>query len=85
MAFSVGHISNEAFRFAEGAADQLHNIDIPHFVVAADVVDLPCPAVMDDEVDGAAVILHIEPVAAIQPFTVNRQRFIVQAMGDHHQ
>ena len=51
--------------------------------MAADVVYLAHAAVMDDQIDGLAVILHVEPVAHVQPLAVYRQRLVVQAVGDH--
>ena len=51
--------------------------------MAADVVDLADSALMDDQVDGSAVILHIEPVTDIQSLAVDRQRLVIQRVGDH--
>ncbi len=76
-------ITSEALGFAELFADQLHDVDVPHFIVPADVVNLALSPFADDQVNGAAVILHVEPVAHILAGAVNRQGLVVQSIGDH--
>ena len=41
--------------------------------MTADIVDLAYPAVMNNEINSAAVILNIEPVADIESLAVDRQ------------
>ena len=56
----VLHTSSDLSVFQDGA-----------LIVAADVVDLADAALLQDEVDGAAVILDIEPVTdvlAVAPY-----------------
>ena len=38
---------------------------------------------MDDQVDGLAVILHIQPVPHVLSLAVHRQGLVVQGVGDH--
>ena len=83
VSLAVGDVGDEALRLAQLLADQLHDVDVPHLVVTADVVDLAHPAITEDEVDGLAVILHIQPVADIQPLAVHRQWLVIQRIGDH--
>ena len=45
--------------------------------MTADIVDLAYPAVMNNEIDSAAVILNIEPVADIESLAVDRQALVV--------
>ena len=51
--------------------------------MSADIVDLAYPAFMDNEVDSAAVILDIEPVADVESFAVNGQAFVAVRSGYH--
>ena len=83
VALAVGDVGDQALRLAQLLADQPHDVDIPHLVVAADVVYLAHPSAADDEVDGLAVILHIQPVPDVQALAVHRQRLVVQRVGDH--
>src|SRR4029077_14653859 len=43
--------------------DLAHNLDIRQRAVAAYVVDFALPALFENRLDGAAVVIHIEPVA----------------------
>ncbi len=49
----------------------------------ADVVDLAHASFVDHQVDGFAVVLHIQPVADIFSCAVDRQGPVVQGVGDH--
>ena len=51
--------------------------------MAADVVNLADAAVVNDKVDGAAVVLHVQPVADVLAITVDRQRLVVQHVRNH--
>ena len=74
---------NQAFRFAQLFADDFHNLDILLLVVPADVVNLAHAALVDNQVNRLAVIFHIQPVADIQAFAVDRQRLIRQRVDNH--
>jgi hypothetical protein len=60
---------------ANGTDCQLHDLDILLLVMASYVIDLPCPSLMDHQVDSLAVVFHVQPVAYICPVTINRKRF----------
>ena len=83
MALPVCHKGNEALRLAQGIADDFHNVDVSHLIVAADVVDLAHTALVEDQVDSLAVVLHIQPVPDIQTFPVDRQGLVIQCIGNH--
>ena len=51
--------------------------------MSANVIDLAHSTLVDDQVNGLAVILHIQPVSDIQPLPVYRQRLICQCIGNH--
>ena len=51
--------------------------------MAADIVYLTNTSLVDDQVDGLAVILHIQPVADIFTGTIDRKRLIIQCICDH--
>ena len=84
MSFTVGHIGDQTFRLAQFLADQLHDIDVLHLVVSADIVYLTDASFVDHQIDRLAVIFHIQPVSYVQTFPVNRKRLVMQCI-DHHQ
>ena len=49
MAFTVRNMMDEAFRFAQFFANQFDDVDIPHFIMAADVIDFADTALLEDE------------------------------------
>ena len=51
--------------------------------MSAHIVHLAHAALVNDQVDGPAVVLHIQPVAHVQALAVHRQRLVVQRVGDH--
>ena len=83
VALAVGHEGDEVLALVQLVHDQLHDVDVRHLVVAAHVVDFADAALAEDQVDGLAVVLHIEPVADVLALAVDRQRLVVQAVGDH--
>ena len=83
MAFAVGHVGDQAFRFAKLLADDLYDIDVLHLVVSADVVDFADTTLVDDQVNGTAVIFDVQPVTYIFTLTIYRKRFVIQRICDH--
>ena len=83
MAFTVRDMMDEAFRFAQFFANQFDDVDIPHFIVAADVIDFADTAFLEDEVDGPAMVFDIEPVADIEAVPIDRQRLVMQGIDNH--
>ena len=77
MSLPVCYVGDQAFRFAEFAADEFYDIDVAHFIVSADVVDFADTSFVDDQIDRAAVILNVQPVAHVFSFSVDRKRFVV--------
>ena len=83
VTLAVGDEGDQRLRLAERVADELHDIEVLHLVVTADVVDLALGALADDEVDGAAVILDIEPVAHVFTRAVDWERLVIERICDH--
>ena len=83
VALPVCHIGDQALRLAQGLANDLDDVDILHLVVAADVVDLAHTALVDDQIDGLAVIFHIKPVTYLQALSVNREFLIIKCMKNY--
>ena len=54
-------------------------VDVPHVVAAADVVDLAVGARFDQQVDAAAMVVDVEPVANLSAVAVERHLQIVEA------
>ena len=83
MTFAVGNMMDEAFRFAQFFANQFNDVDIPHFIVAADVIDFADTSLLKDEVDGPAMVFNIEPVADIEAVPIDRQWLVMQGIDNH--
>ena len=83
MAFTVRDMVDEAFRFAQFFANQFDDVDISHFIMAADIIDFADMALLEDEVDGPAMVFDIEPVADIEAVPIDRQRLVMQGIDDH--
>ena len=83
MAFAVGNMMDEAFRLAQCFANQFDDVDVLHFIVAADIIDFADAALLEDEVDGPAMVFDIEPVANIEAVPIDRQRLVMQGVDDH--
>src|SRR5580693_2185983 len=64
-------------------ADRLHDLDVPLFIPAANVVCLSHSPSAQNLRDRFAVISHIKPVANVLPVSVNRQRFSRVRVQDH--
>lgn len=58
-------------------------VDIFHFIVSTDVVDYADAALVDDQIDGLAVVLDVQPITDVLAFAVDWQRFVFQAVCDH--
>lgn len=83
VALAVRHVLDEVLALAEFLQDRLDDIDVRALIVAADVVDLADAALLQNEVDGMAVVLDIEPVADILAVAVNRQLLVRKRVDDH--
>ena len=83
VALAVSDVLDEVFGLAELLEDGLDDVDVGALIVAADVVDLADAALLQDQVDGMAVILDVEPVADVLAVAVNRQLLIGQRVDDH--
>jgi hypothetical protein len=63
-------------------AQLFHYVDIALLAAAADVVGAAVLARVDDDPDGLAVILDVEPVAHVESLAVDRQGFAFQQIQD---
>src|SRR4051812_17230164 len=57
-----------------GREQPLGQLGVGELGAAADVVDLAGPAALEDEVDAAAVVVDVQPVAHVEPVAVQRDR-----------
>src|SRR3990172_10272048 len=78
----VRHMSDQRIRLVEGPEDQTGEIDIGPLAVAADVVTLTLPSPLEDQRQRFTVILHVKPVADVEPVAVQRERFVGERIGD---
>ena len=74
---------NEGFRLFESLEDRLDDVNVAAFVVAADIVDFADATLADDEVDGGAVVLDVEPVADVFARAVNRELLVGKRIDNH--
>lgn len=71
VAFSVRYIGNKAFRFTQFFEDELDQIYVCHFIMAADVVEFTDFSFLKNQVDGAAVVFYVEPVPYVFAVSIN--------------
>ena len=79
----VLHILDERFRRARGGQNLVHNFEIGQRATPADIVDLAFTAFPQDGADGAAVIVHVQPVAHLQAVAIHRQGPALERIRDH--
>ena len=70
----------------DGLAGQLENavgeVDVLDLVATPDVVDLSRNALVDQQIDTAAMVVDVKPVALVLPVAVERDRDVVDQVGD---
>ena len=90
VAGAVGDVGDELLAGALGVAEQavdglnhhFHDVDVLPLVEAADVVGVAGLAPVENHVDGAGVVDHIEPVAHIFPLAIDGQGLAVADVVD---
>ena len=70
VAGAVFHRGDKGVRLSEDVEDAADEVSIGYLTVAADVVDLSVFALLEDQVDGSAVVFHVEPVPHVFPVAV---------------
>ena len=90
MAGAVGDEADQAVVRGAGRvhpvqmrADGADDLQVGALVVAADVVALADPALLQHQPQGAGMVLDIEPVADVVAGAVDRQRLARQTLEDH--
>ena len=90
MAGAVGDVGDEihvlsllaAQQTVYGVDEHADDVDVLPLVEAADVVGVGRLALVEDEVDGACVVLDVEPVAHVLALAVDGQRLAVADVVD---
>ena len=90
VARTVRDVGDEAVRITlriakdtvNGLDDDLDKVDVLPFVETADVVGLGYLPLVEDQVDGPSVVLHIQPVAHVLTLAVHRKGFAVADIVD---
>lgn len=57
--------------------DQFDNVNISHFIMSANVIDLAFFSIADDQIDRSTVVFNIEPVSDIDSFPIDRKWLII--------
>ena len=60
-------------------AQGIDDLQVGELAVAADVITFPDPAAAQDQPDGFAMVLDIDPIADLPPVAINGQGFSVEA------
>ena len=92
MAWAVGHVGDLTAvaaavglgaHFVEKLANSIDDLDVGLFVPATDVVGLAQAAGFQHAAEGAAVVLHIQPVTDLHAVAVDGQVLAGQCVDDH--
>ncbi len=83
MTFAITHISNQTFGLTKMIANKLNNINISHLIMSADIINLACSVLMNNEVNGLAVISNIQPISYIKSLSIYRKRLIIRRICNH--
>ena len=60
------------------------DVDVRHLAIAADVVSLSGPAILEHPLQRVAMIVNVQPVTNIAAVAVNRQRFAAHTVQDQY-
>ena len=82
VAGAIGDRTDQRFRLAGQIENPPGEIDVEDVIAAADVVDLARRAAIDQQIDGAAMIADVQPVALLQPVAIERHRDVVDRIRD---
>src|SRR6266702_3913807 len=81
MPWPVADVLDHLLASAEGGQEMAGQLEVADLVAGADVVDLPAAATTQHQVDGAAVVKHIEPVADVAAAAIQRHLVPVNQVG----
>src|SRR5712691_5983575 len=82
MAGPVLDEADEVLGLTQGSEDRLGHLQVGPLVLRPDVVDLSSPAPTPHEVNGLAVVLHVNPVPYVTSVAVEGQGFRLEGTGD---
>lgn len=83
MAGTIGNKGDEALRLAENLQYRFHYFDILPLLIGRNREDLTVSLLlMEQHLDGIAVIGHKEPVALVLALRIHRNRLILQCVTD---
>jgi len=63
--------------------DRLHDREVGPLALSPDIIDLSGLSLMQDRVQGPAVVFHINPVPDLLTVPIDRQRLPFHGVGDH--
>ena len=82
MALPVRDRFNQRDRLAGQFENAVGEVDVLDLVATPDVVDLSRNALVDQQIDTAAMVVDVKPVALVLPVAVERDRDVVDQVGD---
>src|SRR2546428_6219189 len=80
MAGAVGAMPDQRQRLSKQLEDRLGHLLVGSLVAGAKVVYLSRLALLENERNALAVVLHIDPIALLKPIAVERQGLILQGV-----
>ena len=91
MAGTVCYVGNQLFTFpcrsaqftVHDGAQSFHQINVFPFVVAAYVVGFAVSPPVKYRINGKGMVLNIQPVSNIFPFSIHRQWLVVANVVNH--
>src|SRR3954462_4974493 len=83
MSGPILNITNERKRFVQNLQDRFNHLYILPLIASADIVNSTRQAFLKRQLDGAAMILNVNPISRIKPVSVYRNRLVVQGVGEH--
>src|SRR5437867_559869 len=78
VAGSIVDVGLETPRFVEDTEDRVGELLDAPLVATADVVGLARPATLQDQLDGCAMVIDVQPLATVLAVAVERKRLVVE-------
>src|SRR5689334_22064416 len=83
MAQPVSDKRNQAVGLTQLIENHFYKIDVHHLPVAAEIINLARFPLEKRSHDGSAMIRNMDPIANVQPVTINWEWFVTQRLDDH--
>ena len=65
MTLTVANMGDQALRLAQFLTDDFHDLDVLLFIMTANIVNFTNTTLVDNQINGLAVVFDIQPVTNI--------------------